>query len=77
MDKAAAWLIANGYSNANPIESERAYEFKQREVTDFVPGTLIVSEIGEGIKAITGQCACQPQSETELLEMSNLIRASL
>ncbi len=77
MDKAAAWISANNYSNASPIESELAFEFVQKLASDFLPGSLIPAEIGEGVKAITGSLMVMPQADSDLLEMANAIRFSL
>lgn len=77
LDKAAAWITANNYSSADFLETEKTFEFKQCDQDEFVNGSLIVSELATGIKAIVGIKAAKPQAETELLVIENLIRNAL
>lgn len=77
IDKAAAWISAHGYTNENPVETEKTFEFKQYNVSQFIPRSLIVVEIGEGVKAISGKLMPMPQEETEIIEIGNTIRASM
>jgi hypothetical protein len=77
MDKAAAWISANNYKNENPMETEKTFEFQQMDISNFIPYSLITVELGEGIKAICGKIMPQPQDFNDIINIENIIRASM